>query len=69
MAGSREHMLLIMSGQLDFKINMGGPSDAQPAAAPPATGSSPYGDTFLSKAAHPVACIFHLLFKSLALVW
>ena len=56
-----------MSKELDFKINMGGSSDSAPSAPP--VSSSPYGDTFLSKAAHPVACIFHLLFKSLALVW
>lgn len=57
-----------MSKDLDFKINLGAASDAQPTAPQPAQSSNPYGDTFLSKAAHPVACIFHLLFKALALL-
>lgn len=58
-----------MSKEMDFKINLGAPSDAQPTSAPAQPSSSPYGDTFLAKAAHPIACIFHLLFKALALVW
>lgn len=62
--------MAIISKDMDFKISMGAPSDAQPTAPQPGQqpSNSPYGDTFLAKAAHPVACIFHLLFKTLALV-
>ena len=52
---------------LDFNIQIN--SQTQPNAVPQSKNLDQSTTSFLSRAGHPQACIFHLVFKAACLFW